>query len=135
MAFVVLVFIILVASFAIVNTLSMSVIEKQREIAILVTMGARRLSIVKIFMVQGLWVGGLGTFFGVVLGTLSIQVLRHLRFFLPQDVYYLESLPVAQSRLDVAQVAAASPAHRLGFSVFPALRASGLTPVEGLRDG
>ncbi|MEE8410687.1 MAG: ABC transporter permease, partial [Myxococcota bacterium] len=63
-ALVVLVFIILVASFSIVNTLTMSVIEKRKEIAILMTMGARRVGIMKLFLVQGMLVGTFGTIIG-----------------------------------------------------------------------
>jgi lipoprotein-releasing system permease protein len=66
-AFVVLVFIILVASFSIVNTLTMSVIEKAKEIAILKTMGAKNVGIMKLFLVQGLIVGASGVCIGALM--------------------------------------------------------------------
>ncbi|MDP7040831.1 MAG: ABC transporter permease, partial [Myxococcota bacterium] len=74
-AMVVLVFIVLVASFAVVNTLTMSVIEKREQIAILKTMGAPTVGIMKVFLSQGLLVGFLGTLVGTVLGTLTVTFL------------------------------------------------------------
>ncbi len=132
-AFIVLVFIILVASFSIVNTLTMSVIEKKKEIAILKTMGAHDAGIMKIFITQGLLVGGFGIAVGVALALGLVAILRKL--WLPNDVYYIDALPVHLEVSDVVLVALSALLIVWNFAVFPALRGSSLTPVEGLRDG
>jgi lipoprotein-releasing system permease protein len=134
-AFVVLVFIILVASFSIVNTLTMSVIEKRREIAILKTMGAHDGGILKLFLVQGLLVGALGTAVGTTLGVLTMLALGRFGFWIPGEVYYIDSLPVRLNALDVVLVVVAALMIVWDFAVYPALRGSKLQPVEGLRDG
>lgn len=134
-AFVVLAFIILVASFSIVNTLTMSVIEKRKEIAILKTMGARDVGIMKVFLVQGLTVGAFGTLLGAALGLTLIGVLKAYGFWIPDDVYYIDSLPIHLEPLDAVLVVAAALLIVWNFAVFPALRGSQLAPVEGLRDG
>jgi lipoprotein-releasing system permease protein len=133
-AFVVLVFIILVASFAIVNTLSMSVIEKKKEIAILKTMGARDGGIMKLFLTQGLVVGAFGMLLGLGLALSIVGALQRFGFAIPGDVYYIDSLPVHLQGLDVVGVLVAAVLIVWDFSVFPALRGSRLSPVEGLRD-
>lgn len=134
-AFVVLVFIILVASFSIVNTLTMSVIEKRREIAILKTMGAHDVGIMKLFLVQGLLVGAFGTLMGGTAGVATMKLLERFGFWIPGDVYYIDSLPVHLESSDVALVVLAALLIVWDFAVFPALRGSELQPVEGLRDG
>ena len=134
-AFVVLVFIILVASFSIVNTLTMSVLEKQREIAILKTMGAHDGGIMKIFLVQGLLIGGFGTLVGAVAGIVSMKLLEHVGFWIPEEVYYIDSLPVSLHPGDVVLVLSAAFLIVWDFAVFPALRGAGVQPAGGLRDG
>jgi len=134
-AFVVLVFIILVASFAIANTLTMSVIEKKKEIAILKTMGARDGGIMKLFLLQGLIVGAVGIGIGLVLAVGTVVLLERVGFSIPGDVYYIDSLPVRLEWPDVVLVVLAAVIIIWDFAVFPALRGSRLSPVEGLRDG
>ena len=134
-AFVVLVFIILVASFSIVNTLTMSVIEKRREIAILKTMGARDVGIMKLFLVQGLLVGGCGTLLGALMAWGTVVGLQRFRFWIPGDVYYIDALPVNLQASDMFVVVLAALLIVWDFAVFPSLRGARLTPVEGLRDG
>ncbi len=132
--FVVLVFIILVASFSIVNTLSMSIIEKRKEIAILKTMGARNGSIMKIFLVQGMLVGSFGIGVGAVLALLTVLALERFGFWIPAQVYYIDSLPVKLSFTDIIFVALAALIIVWDFAVFPALGGAKLDPVEGLRE-
>jgi lipoprotein-releasing system permease protein len=134
-AFVVLAFVILVASFAIVNTLSMSVIEKQEEIAILKTMGTRDVGIMKMFLFQGILVGGFGILFGTLGALTTVTMLQHIGFSIPDAVYYIDSLPVHLEPWDVVLVVGAAFLIMWNFSVFPALRGAKLKPVEGLRDG
>lgn len=134
-ALVVLAFIILVASFSIVNTLSMSIIEKRKEIAILKTMGARDVGIMKLFLTQGLLVGGSGTIVGLAAAIATVEALQRFGFSIPGEVYYIDSLPVRLEVVDVALVLVAALLIVWDFSVFPAFRGSQLQPVEGLRDG
>ena len=93
-AFIGIAFIILVASFSIVTTLAMSIIEKRKEIAILKTMGARSTGIMKVFLTQGMVVGGLGTLMGGVIGMVTVSGLEHMGLWIPDEVYYIDSLPV-----------------------------------------
>lgn len=134
-AFVVLAFIILVASFSIVNTLSMSIIEKQKEIAILLTMGARSIGIMKIFLVQGMLIGGFGAVLGGAAGSATAFALKRFGLWIPDDVYYIDSLPVHLEAGDVVVVVLAALLIVWDFAVFPAFRGSQLQPVEGLREG
>ena len=134
-AFVVLAFIILVASFSIVNTLTMSVIEKQKEIAILMTMGARAVGIMKLFLVQGLMIGGFGALIGGAGGAATAWGIKEFGLWIPDDVYYIDSLPVHLEGSDVLMVVLAALLIVWDFAVFPALRGSQLQPVEGLREG
>jgi lipoprotein-releasing system permease protein len=134
-AFVVLVFIILVASFSIVSTLTMAVIEKRREIAILKTMGARDVGVMKIFLVQGMLVGSCGTIIGAALAVLTAALLKRIGFGIPNEVYYIDSLPVHVGPGDVVLIMLAAVLIVWDFAVFPAIRGARLAPVEGLRDG
>jgi lipoprotein-releasing system permease protein len=134
-AFVVLAFIILVASFSIVNTLTMSVVEKRKEIAILKTMGAHDVSIMKLFLVQGMLVGAFGTLIGAIAAIVSAILLKRFGFGIPGEVYYIDSLPVHVGAGDVMLVVLAALVIVWDFAVFPALSGARLAPVEGLRDG
>ena len=132
-AFIVLIFMVLVASFSIVNTLTMTVIEKAREIAILKTMGATDVSISKVFVMQGAIVGAFGTAVGAVVGVTLALVLSQLRWVIDQDVYFLDHLPIRLHVADILQVCALSLVLTSLSAVFPALSAARLEPVEGLR--
>lgn len=134
-AFIVLAFIILVASFSIVTTLAMSIIEKRQEIAILKTIGARSTGIMKIFLTQGMVVGGLGTLMGGICGLITVSGLEHLGLWIPDEVYYIDSLPVHLSITDLVVVMVAALLIVWDFAIFPALQGASLEPVEGLREG
>ncbi len=132
MMFIILVLIVLVASFNIVSTLTMNVMEKAREIAILKAMGANRESIMRIFMLEGVIIGGAGVLFGIPLGVAICMLLQ--RFYkLPGDVYYLSYLPVKIQPFDVILVACS--AILIGFlaTLYPSRRAAQLDPADALR--
>jgi len=132
--FVILVLIILVASFNIVSTLIMIVIEKSREIAILKSMGATRAGIMKIFMLDGTFIGVVGTLIGVTAGYLICYILQTTRFIsLPSDVYYISSLPVLMDPLDFVLVSAAAVGISFVATLYPSWQAARLDPVEALR--
>lgn len=132
--FVILTLIIIVASFNIVSTLIMIVIEKQREIAILKAMGATNKGIMSVFVIQGFIIGVAGT----VLGLLGAFVIG--KFIatsplakLPPDVYYLSHLPVLMNPRDFVVTAAAALAISLSATLYPAWQAAKVDPVEPLR--
>src|SRR3990172_7092650 len=103
MMFIILVLIILVASFNIVSTLTMIVVEKNREIAILKAMGATRQRVMRIFMVDGLIIGVVGILIGVPLGYLASWAIQTFYTF-PSDVYYISHIPAKIRLMDVVLV-------------------------------
>lgn len=132
--FIILVLIILVASFNIVGTLIMNVIEKSREIAILKAMGATNRGIMIIFMLQGLFIGLAGTFIGITGGYLLGYILNNYQIIkLPADVYYLSHLPVKMKFIDFISVSFSAIIISFLATIYPAWQAAKLNPVEPLR--
>ena len=132
--FIILTLIILVAAFNIVGTLIMMVIEKTRDIAILKSMGATRRSIMKIFMIEGRGIGLIGTLLGLLGGYSLCKLLATYQFIeLPQDVYYISTLPVKMNPMDVTLIGVAAIVISLIATVYPAWQASRLEPAEAIR--
>ena len=126
--------IILVASFSIVTALVMLVMEKTRDIAILMSMGATKKSIRHIFMLQGLAIGIVGTTIGFGLGLGICELLKRYQFIkLPPGVYSLDYLPVLLQGSDLVFIALGSVVLCFLATLYPARQASGLQPVEALR--
>ena len=132
MMFIILVLIILVASFNIVSTLMMIVVEKGREIAILKAMGANRQGVMRIFMIDGLVIGLVGTLIGLPLGYGVCQVLQNF-YSLPSDVYYINHLPVKIRPLDVSLVSLSAILISFLATLYPSWQAAKLEPAEALR--
>jgi lipoprotein-releasing system permease protein len=132
--FIILTLIILVAAFGIASTLFMMVMKKTRDIAILKSMGATRQSIMRIFMINGLVIGGLGTVIGLGLGLGLCGLLKEYRFIkLPRDVYYISTLPVTVQVPDVLAIVAATMAISFLATLYPSWQAARLDPVEAIR--
>lgn len=140
--FVILMLIVAVAAFNIISTLVMVVTDKQADIAILRTLGASPRSIMSIFLVQGAFIGVLGTIIGVTLGVLLslnveniIPALESLlnTDLLPDDVYYISDLPSKMETGDVVTVAITALVMSLLAGLYPAWRASKTQPAEALR--
>ena len=140
--FIILILIILVAAFNIVSTLFMVVMEKNKEIAILKSMGASRSSIMKIFSYQGLIIGIVGTAVGCVGGFTVVPNLNEIVGLIedlfgitafPSDVYYLDKIPSDIQYFDSFLIVVFSIVICFLASLYPAWRASRLDPVEGLR--
>src|SRR5690554_66840 len=131
--FVALLFIILVASFSIVAMLIMIVIEKGRDIAILKSMGVPDGSIRRIFIVQGLVIGAVGTGAGVVVGLGICWYLQIYGVPLNSEVYYISQLPVEINSTEVLAVVLATLGISGAATIYPAYLASKLKPVDGLR--
>jgi len=130
--FIILTLIVLVAAFNIIGTLTMIVIEKSREIAILKTMGATRRGIMSIFIIQGVVIGVTGTIIGTPLGY-GISVLIQNFFSLPADVYYISHIPVRISIQDIMLVGFSAIGISLLATLYPSWQAAKLDPVEALR--
>ena len=123
-----------VASLNIATTLVMSVMEKGRDIAILMAMGARRASITRIFRFQGLIIGGIGTILGIGLGIATCAVIDHYQLIrLDPEVYYITHVPFRVEPLDVLAVAALALGVSFVATLYPARHASRVSPCEGLR--
>lgn len=124
---------IFMASLLILVTLIMVVIEKGKEIAILKSMGATDVSIMKIFVTYGLFVGGLGAIFGGVLGSVVCFLIEKIGIRLDPDVYYFSNLPVLLVPSEVVMVVASAILISFLATIPPSLFAARLKPVEGLR--
>ena len=132
MMFLLLVLITLVASFNIVGTLTMIVNEKQREIAILKAMGATPQSIMKIFMLNGLVIGLVGTSIGVPLGYSFLWLIQNYWTF-DASVYYISRIPVHILPMDVVLVATSAILISFAATFYPSWQAAKLDPVSALR--
>jgi len=142
MMFLILLLIVAVAAFNIVSTLVMAVTDKQSDIAILRTLGAKPGSIMRIFIVQGAFIGVFGTLLGVVSGVLLalnvetvvpiIERLFGMDLF-PADVYYISQLPSKLVWGDVAVIAGISLLISLLATLYPSWAASRINPAEALR--
>ena len=142
MMFIILSLIVAVAAFNIVSTLVMAVTDKQADIAILRTLGASPRSIMKIFIVQGVIIGVIGTLSGCLGGiALALNLDVVIPFieqslgvqFLAKDVYYITELPSDLRYSEVALIAAMSFLISLLATLYPSYRASKTQPAEALR--
>jgi lipoprotein-releasing system permease protein len=142
MMFIILSLIVAVAAFNIVSTLVMAVTDKQADIAILRTLGASPRSIMKIFIVQGVVIGLIGTLLGSAGGialALNLDVvvpfIEHMFGvqFLAKDVYYINELPSDLHYHEVMLVTGISFLISLLATIYPSYRASQTQPAEALR--
>ncbi len=131
---VILFLIVVVAAFNIISTLIMVVTDKTREIGILKSMGMSAGRILKVFMVQGLVIGLVGTTLGSGAGLGLVWLLDRYEFItLPGDVYFIDRLPVALDPLDLALIIVVSILIAFVATIYPARQASRLEPVEAIR--
>lgn len=134
MMYVILTLIIVVASFNIASALIMMVKDKVKDIAILKVMGASSRSIQSIFLRKGLVIGLVGICLGCCGGSIIYLILDRYPFIeLPGDVYFLTTLPVRITPLDLAVIALGTLAICVAASFYPALQAARLKPVDGVR--
>lgn len=126
--------IVIVAAFNIVSTLIMVVVDRTREIGILKSMGMTDGQVLRVFMLQGAWIGLVGTTLGSLGGLALVWVLdRYQLISLPPDVYFVDRLPVALDPLDVLLIIGGSVLVAFAATIYPALQASRLQPVEAIR--
>lgn len=126
-------FIVLVASFNIACTLIMMVLDKQKDVAIIKSMGASSAQIMMIFLIQGLSIGFVGTVGGVLGGLGVCLAIKHWDFGLDPSIYMIDHLPVRMLPEEFLGVAALAMFISLLATMGPAYWASRLSPVEGLR--
>ncbi|MBN1365592.1 MAG: lipoprotein-releasing ABC transporter permease subunit [Syntrophaceae bacterium] len=140
--FIILSLIVLVAAFNIISALIMIVMEKNKDIAILKSMGATSLSVMKIFIYQGMIIGVIGTILGCIAGiavalniqqvSLFVENIFHFKF-LPGDVYYLSELPSKVNYGDILIIVAGTLLICFLSTIYPSFRASQIDPAEALR--
>jgi lipoprotein-releasing system permease protein len=131
---VILLLIVIVAAFNIVSTLTMVVTDKTREIGILKAMGLPARSIRRIFLAQGVVIGGVGTALGLVVGFGGAFALERYKFIpLDPQIYFIDHLPVATQPADVAWIVLASIVTATVATMYPAIQASRLYPIDAIR--
>lgn len=134
--FIILALIILVAAFNIASSLIMMVMEKTKDVAILKAMGTTPARIRKIFVLKGLAMGVVGTVTGGCMGFIICGILKKYPFIkLPGDVYFLTTLPVNLQLMDAVIISVSTLFICFFATLYPAMIASRLDPVEGIRIG
>ncbi|MBM4325296.1 MAG: FtsX-like permease family protein, partial [Deltaproteobacteria bacterium] len=140
--FIIVVLIVLVAAFNIISTLIMVVMEKNKDIAILKSMGAPSRSILRIFIIEGGVIGVVGTVLGAIAGlAIAFNLEKIIDFLetsfgfkiLPRDVYYIDKFPSQVNPLDVSLIVITAILISLLATLYPSWRASKLDPAEALR--
>ncbi|MDY6855190.1 MAG: lipoprotein-releasing ABC transporter permease subunit [Thermodesulfobacteriota bacterium] len=132
--FLILILIIMVAAFNIVSTLIMVVMEKNKDIAILKSMGATGRSIMKIFIFEGVIIGVIGTLFGTIGGyTLGFLLRRYNFVELPPEVYYISTIPVKIESMETLIIVSSAIFISFVATLYPSWQASKLVPAEALR--
>jgi len=132
--YLILTLIIVVAAFNIVSTLVMVVVDRTREIGILKSMGMTDRMILRVFMIQGLSIGVIGTTAGAIIGLVAAWVLDTFEIIkIPAEVYFVENLPVSIHAADIGMIVGVSFLIALLATIYPALQASQLQPVRAIR--
>ncbi len=127
-------FIMVVAAFNIVGTLTMVVADKTREIGILRAMGLTSPAVARVFLLQGAVIGGVGTAIGVVTGLIVAYVVDKSGWVrINPAVYFIDHLPVHVEASDVMVVVVASLAIAVLATLYPSRAAAALTPVDAIR--
>jgi lipoprotein-releasing system permease protein len=131
--FIILCIAITVACFCIICTLLLMVTEKSKEIAIIKSLGASDNMVLRVFMAEGVIIGAVGTIFGVVTGWVMCEGLKGFGVRLDPEVYYVDTLPIEVNLVDYALVAVCALVITVLATLYPALSASKLRPVDGIR--
>jgi lipoprotein-releasing system permease protein len=133
-AYIILSLIIAVATFNILGSLTMSVIEKKRDIGVLKTMGASKLSIMKVFLFQGVMIGLYGSIIGSILGfTICTLQIKYKLFPLDPTVYPIDALPIDMRFTDFLYISLAAFILCSVAALYPSLRAAKLQPIDAIR--
>ena len=140
--FIILSLIIIVAAFNIISGLTILVKNKTKEIAILKSIGVLNKSITKIFFLVGFYIGLVATIFGVTVGVLFSVYIENIRIFLskvfditlfPEEIYFLSKMPAEIDLFSVGVISISSIVSTIIVSIFPAIKASKLDPIQSLK--
>ena len=140
--FIILSLIIIVAAFNIISGLTILVKNKTKEIAILKSIGVLNKSITKIFFLVGFYIGLTATIFGVIVGVLFSMYIENIRIFLskifditlfPEEIYFLSKMPAEIDLFSVGVISISSIVSTIIVSIFPAIKASKLDPIQSLK--
>ena len=140
--FIILSLIVIVAAFNIISGLTILVKNKTRDIAILKSIGVLNISITKIFFLIGVIIGTTATLFGIFLGIIFSLYIENLREFLsntfnislfPEEIYFLSTMPSEINFTSIFFISISSIFITIIVSIFPAIKASKLDPVKGLK--
>ena len=135
-------FIVIVAAFNILALLTMRVVEKTKDIGVLISLGGRPSGVMWLFLWQGFLISFLGSVIGVIAGYSLATNLNHVEDFIykhsgwrlfPPDIYYLDKIPSEISYPTIVYIIIATVAVSLLFSIYPAVKAARLNPVDALR--
>lgn len=131
---IILLLIVVVAAFNIISTLVMVVTDKTREIGILKSMGVTSRQVLRIFILQGVVIGAVGSVLGLAGGLTLVWLLDRYQFItIPGDIYFIDRLPVALDFGDIGLILAASVLISFLATIYPARQAARLMPVEAIR--
>jgi lipoprotein-releasing system permease protein len=131
---IILLLIVVVAAFNIISTLVMVVTDKTREIGILKSMGLRASQVSRVFMIQGVVIGAVGSVLGGMAGLLLTYLLDRYEFIeIPGDIYFIDRLPVAFDAFEVGLILGLSILISFLATIYPARQAARLYPVEAIR--
>src|SRR3954464_15799591 len=126
--------IVFVAALNILISLTMMVMEKTRDIAVLMSLGAKRAQVRRIFIGQGVLIGTIGTFFGLIFGYLGTWALSHYQFFkLNPEVYSIAYVPATPRALDGVLIAVVALVISFVATIYPSWSAARILPAEALR--
>ena len=140
--FIILSLIIIVAAFNIISGLTILVKNKTKEIAILKSIGVLNKSITKIFFLVGFYIGLTATIFGVIIGVSFSIYIENIRIFLskifdislfPEEIYFLSKMPSEIDLFSIAVISLCSLLSTIIVSIFPAIKASKLDPIQSLK--
>jgi lipoprotein-releasing system permease protein len=132
--FIVISLIIVVAAFNIISSLIMMILEKRREIGILMSMGATSSAIMRVFMLNGIIVGFIGSTIGVLLGATLGYIQQYYRLIpIPGELYFINVLPMEVRALDLTAIYLAANLICWVATIYPAKQAASLLPAESIR--
>lgn len=131
---IILLLIVIVAAFNIISTLVMVVADKTREIGILKSMGLKSSQVQRVFMLQGIVIGVIGSFLGAAGGLFLVWLLDTYELIkIPGDIYFIDRLPVSYDPVEIAVIISASLVISFLATLYPARQAARLYPVDAIR--